>query len=361
MSRDARLDGTFVYAVRSTGIYCRPSCPSRRPARDRVLFFAAPEAAEKRGFRPCLRCRPRVARGAADAGWIGRVCRFIEAQAGEPVQLSALAAEMQIPPLRLQRMFRRVLGISPRRYGDTIRLRRFKERLQQGDDVTTALYEAGYGSASRLYERSNDQLGMTPATYRRGGRGMEIGYTLVPSALGLLLVAGTGRGLSAVYLGDASAPLEAALRREYPAAQIRRNPAAVSRWVGRLVRHLAGAQPQLSIPLDVQATAFQRRVWDALQAIPYGETRSYGDISRALGRPKAARAVARACASNPAAVLIPCHRVLREDGKLGGYRWGIGRKQALLEQEKGPRKNHGGAVRRKMPRPSGKKIVSSEA
>lgn len=333
-ARDARLDGTFVYAVRSTGVYCRPSCPARRPRFDRVLFFAGPETAERAGFRSCCRCRPRDAESSAHTRLVGRICRLIEARNGEPVSLAELAGEAAVKPLRLQRLFQRTLGISPRGYADTVRLGTLKRQLQRGGDVTSSLYAAGYGSSSRLYERSNLQLGMTPDTYRRGGRGMEISFTIGRCPLGRLLVAGTTRGLSAIYLGDSDSTLERALRREYPAAQIRRNPARVSRWLRQLVLHLGGREPKLDLPVNVQATAFQRRVWEALRDIPYGQTRSYGRISRALGRPKAARAVARACATNPVAVLIPCHRVVREDGNLGGYRWGIERKQALLAREK---------------------------
>ena len=200
--------------------------------------------------------------------------------------------------------------------------------------MTTALYEAGYSSTSRLYEKSNRQLGMTPAAYRRGGRGMEIGYSVAPSPLGRLLVAGTARGISAVYLGDADERLEKELRKEYPEAKIARNSAEVSGWVKEIVRHLSGEQPQLDLPLDLAATAFQLRVWEHLQGIPYGATSTYSDIARARGRPSATRAVARACATNPVSIVIPCHRVVRRSGNLAGYRWGLDRKQRLLEQEK---------------------------
>lgn len=336
--RDARRDGTFVYAVRSTGVYCCPSCPSRRPKRERVLFFASPEVAERSGFRACRRCRPRNAPHSIESGVISRICRMIEAQAEESPRLSALAAAAGMGPFHLQRTFRRVVGVTPRGYAAAVRLRRLKSQLRKGDDVTTAMYEAGYSSPSRLYENSPAQMGMTPATYGHGGRGMDIGYTVTSSSLGRLLVAGTERGVSAIYLGDADAPLAASLRREYPEARIRRNPARVSRWVRQLVRHLSGKRPHLQLPLDVQATAFQRRVWEALQTIPAGRTRSYHDVSRQIGQPRATRAVARACATNPVSIVIPCHRVVRKDGGLGGYRWGLARKQALLEREKSFRK-----------------------
>ena len=333
-SRDAAFDGIFVFAVRTTGIYCRPSCPARRPNPSNVQFFAGSEAAERAGFRPCRRCRPQEAPHSAESRLVSQVCRLIEAAEGGTVSLAALSRACEASPTHLQRTFRRLMGISPRGYAEAVRLRRLKTQLRKGDDVTTALYEAGYGSTSRLYERSNRQLGMTPAAYRRGGRGMEIGYSIAASPLGRLLVAGTARGISAVYLGDADERLEAELRREFPEAKIAKNSAAVSAWVKELVRHLSGKQPKLDLPLEVAATAFQRRVWEHLQDIPYGTTRTYSDISRALGRPSATRAVARACATNPVSIVIPCHRVVRGDGSLAGYRWGIERKQALLEREK---------------------------
>jgi AraC family transcriptional regulator of adaptative response/methylated-DNA-[protein]-cysteine methyltransferase len=338
-ARDAGMDEKFVYAVRSTGVYCRPSCPARRPRRAQVLFFSTSQSAEQAGFRACRRCQSRQVRHGANRQLVERACRLIEEQADGPVRLAALAAATASDPLHLQRVFQKVLGITPRAYGDSIRLRRLKNSLQQGGDVTDSLYAAGFGSSSRLYERSDVQMGMTPATYRRGGQGMEISYSVAESSLGRLLVAGTARGISAVYLGDTPAKLEAALRKEYPLAQIHRNPAAVSRWVRQLVNHLAGRREALEMPLDVQATAFQRRVWEALRKIPYGETRSYHDVARWLGKPTASRAVARACATNPVSIFVPCHRVVRTDGKMGGYRWGMRRKEALLAQEKRLAKN----------------------
>jgi len=333
-SRDAAFDGVFVFAVRTTGIYCQPSCPARRPHPRNVQFFADFEAAERAGFRPCRRCKPQEAPRSKESKLVARVCRLIEEAEGGAARLPDLARACNASPTHLQRTFRGLMGISPRGYAEAVRLRRLKTQLQKGDDVTTALYEAGYGSASRLYERSNRQLGMTPATYRRGGRGMEIGYTIAPSPLGRLLVAGTAHGISSVYLGDADERLEGELRKEYPEATISRNSAAVSDWVKELVRHLSGKQLKFYLLLDVASSAFQCRVWEHLQDIPYGTTRTYSDISRALGRPSATRAVARACATNPVSIVIPCHRVVRGDGSLAGYRWGIERKQALLEREK---------------------------
>jgi AraC family transcriptional regulator of adaptative response/methylated-DNA-[protein]-cysteine methyltransferase len=332
-SRDARLDSAFVYAVRSTGIYCRPSCPSRRPRSKQLQFFALPEAAERAGFRPCLRCRPQQAPRSSQAEFVRRVCQAIEADVDRPADLRRLAAGAGMSAQHLQRSFRKAMGITPRQYADAIRIARLKSNLRKGTDVTTALYETGYGSASRLYEKSDAQLGMTPATYRRGGSGMRISYTIADCSLGRVLVAATNRGVSAIYLGDKDEPLDAALRKEYPHAEIRRGTDGHSQWVLAIVRHLAGAQPQLELPTDVAATAFQRRVWEALRAIPFGTTRTYSEVARSLGRPTATRAVARACATNPTSIAVPCHRVIRTDGSLGGYRWGLHRKQLLLEQE----------------------------
>jgi AraC family transcriptional regulator of adaptative response/methylated-DNA-[protein]-cysteine methyltransferase len=265
---------------------------------------------------------------------VRRVCRHIEANLETPLTLAALGEMASLSPAHLQRLFKRITGVSPRQYADACRLALLKTRLKERRTVTMAMYEAGYGSSSRLYERAATQLGMTPATYQHGGRAVTIRYLLTDSPLGRLLLAATERGVCAVCLGDRDADLEAALRREYPAATIARDDAELEVWAGQLLEHLQGRQPHLALPLDVRATAFQWRVWQALRAIPYGSTRTYSDIAEALGNPKAARAVARACATNPAAVVIPCHRVVREDGDLGGYRWGMKRKETLLAQEK---------------------------
>jgi AraC family transcriptional regulator of adaptative response/methylated-DNA-[protein]-cysteine methyltransferase len=261
-------------------------------------------------------------------------CRYIEANLESTLTLVDLGARVGLSPYHFQRTFKRVMGITPRQYADACRLARLKTRLKESRTVTTALYEAGYGSSSRLYERASSQLGMTPGTYRRGGRATQIRYTLAACPLGRLLLAGTPRGICAVYLGDGDTALEAELHREFPSAEVTRDDAGLQPWVNELLLHLAGEQPHLDLPLDVQATAFQWRVWQELRAIPYGSTRSYSEIASALGQPTAARAVARACATNPVSVIIPCHRVVREDGSLGGYRWGLQRKQALLQQEK---------------------------
>jgi AraC family transcriptional regulator of adaptative response/methylated-DNA-[protein]-cysteine methyltransferase len=335
--RDARLDGAFVYAVLSTGIYCRPSCPARRPRRSQVVFFRTAQAAQRSGFRACRRCWSQQAAHSAESSLVNRLCRALERKdencsAGDLIR--TLAASSRMSRGRLRQSFQQLTGVTPRAYADQLRLHHLKNRLRQEKNVTTAMYDAGYGSSSRLYERSNHQLGMTPATYGRGGRGMEIRYTITPSLMGRILVAGTDRGLSAVYMGRTDPELESTLRREYPEAHISRNSASVSRWVRQIVKHLAGRHPALDLPLDIQGTAFQRRVWEALRRIPYGETRSYTQVARQLGQPSARRAVARACATNPVSLVIPCHRVIRGDGGLGGYGGGIERKQALLEKEK---------------------------
>ncbi|HXZ01700.1 MAG TPA: bifunctional DNA-binding transcriptional regulator/O6-methylguanine-DNA methyltransferase Ada [Stellaceae bacterium] len=337
-ARSRQADGAFVYAVTTTGVYCRPSCPSRRPRRENVQFFPLPEAAEEAGYRPCRRCQPRQTANDAAAERVGRACRLIEqaleeGESGAP-RLDRLGAAVGTSAHQLHRLFKRQLGISPRDFAAARRLERVKARLRQGDGVAGALYEAGYGSSSRLYERSDAQLGMTPATYKKRGQGMAIGFTIVDCPLGRLLVAATERGISAVSLGESDAALEAALAAEYAAAEIRRDDGALGRWVTAILAHLDGKTPDLALPLDLQATAFQWRVWRELQQIPYGETASYAAIARRIGTPRGARAVANACADNRAALVIPCHRVVRQDGALGGYRWGVERKAKLLAAEK---------------------------
>jgi AraC family transcriptional regulator, regulatory protein of adaptative response / methylated-DNA-[protein]-cysteine methyltransferase len=266
------------------------------------------------------------------------VCREIESDANPRANLRLLVAATGLSANHLQRTFRKTMGITPRQYADALHVARFKSDLRKGVDVTTALYEAGYNSPSRIYERSDAHLGMTPGTYRRGGRGMKISYTISDCSLGRVLVAATVRGISAVSLGENDARLVAELRKEYPHAEIRRGASEPSRWVRAIVRHLAGVHPRLDLPTDVVATAFQRRVWEALRSIPSGTTRTYSEMARALGQPRAVRAVARACAMNPTAIVVPCHRVIRSDGSLAGYRWGLERKKLLLDRERIERK-----------------------
>ena len=344
LARDRHYDGAFVYAVRSTGIYCRPSCASRRPRRSQVTFFPIPEAAERAGFRACRRCRPgQTPAPDPQVALVRAVCRQLDAaEAGggggggdATARLTTLARRAGTTPHRLVRAFRRILGVTPRQYLDARRLNRFKAQLKERKRVSPATYAAGYSSSSRVYERAAAQLGMTPAAYVRGGPGVAIGYTVVPCPLGTLLVAATPRGICRVSLGDGADELEAELRGEFPGAEIRRDRAELGRWVTAILRYLDGSEPHLDLPLDIRATAFQRQVWEALRKIPYGRTCSYADVGRAIGRPRATRAVARACGSNPVALVIPCHRVVKSDGDLGGYRWGIERKKALLKREAG--------------------------
>jgi AraC family transcriptional regulator of adaptative response/methylated-DNA-[protein]-cysteine methyltransferase len=332
LSRDVRADGTFVLAVRSTHIYCRPSCPARRPLRRNVVFYRTREEAEKQGFRPCLRCRPNEVAG--PVALVERASRLLADSGEDGVRFAPLAAKLGTTPATLRRAFLQVTGLRPRELAEALRLARFKKLLRAGKGIADALYETGYGSSSRVYERSNAQLGMTPATYQKGGKGMKIGYAIAKSTLGKVLVAATDRGVSAVYLGDADAKLIEELRDEYPRAEI--TPAADSfeRWVKEIVQRVEGKPPRIELPLDLQATAFQRRVWQELQRIPSGTTRTYSQVARALGNPKAVRAVARACATNPVSIVVPCHRVIREDGSLAGYRWGLSRKEQLLAQER---------------------------
>ncbi len=335
LNRDRTSNGKFVYGVRSTRIYCRPSCASRRPNRSQVVFFESGSVAQQAGFRACRRCLPdNISAVDPQKEIIQRACQLLEANADEGgVTLSALGSALGVSPYHLQRTFKQALGVTPRQYAEGRRLARFKQQVKSGDGVTAALYNAGYGSSSRLYEKAPQQLGMTPATYRQGGRGIVIRYSILACTLGRLLVAGTERGVCAIRLGDSDEELESSLRREFPAAEILRDDAALRAWAEELLQHLEGRQPQLNLPLDIRATAFQMRVWRELQAIPYGSTHSYSEVAAAIGQPSAARAVARACATNPVAVVIPCHRVVRGDRSLGGYRWGIDRKRRLLEQE----------------------------
>lgn len=326
LARDRRFDGAFVYAVRSTGIYCRPSCASRRPRRPQVTFFAIPEAAEREGFRACRRCHPEnVSAGDPAVALVREACRALDA--GE----RPTGARR-----RLVRAFKRVLGITPKEYADARRIARFKQELKRRKQVSPALYEAGYGSSSRVYERTHARLGMTPAKYARGGVGIEILYATAATPLGQLLVATTARGVCGVSLGDDAATLAADLAAEFPAAHLHRDQAALEPSLRAILRYLEGVEPSIELPLDIRATAFQRRVWQELQRIPFGETRTYTDVARAIGEPRATRAVANACASNPVALVIPCHRVIREDGELGGYRWGVERKRSLLKNERAP-------------------------
>jgi AraC family transcriptional regulator, regulatory protein of adaptative response / methylated-DNA-[protein]-cysteine methyltransferase len=335
-SRDATRDGQFVYGVRTTHIYCRPSCSSRQPRRDHVELFPGPAFAERAGYRACKRCDPAVdsppGRGVA---LVQRACAYMDAHPDDALPLATVARAAHGSPAHLQRTFKRVLGISPRAYAAAKREERLRGALRKGQSVGRAVFEAGYASGRPVYGAT--PLGMTPATYQRGGAGATIRYTIVdsPAPLGHLLVAATERGVCCVQLGSRASTLEASLRAEFPAAELQREPGPPKPWVAAIRASLSGhaAADVAALPLDVRATAFQRRVWDALRRIPLGETRTYAEVARELGAPKAVRAVARACATNPVAVVVPCHRVVRTDGALAGYRWGLERKEALLAAE----------------------------
>lgn len=334
VARDAGQDGQFFFAVSTTGVYCRPSCPAKRPRRNNVTFFRTPEAAEQAGFRACLRCKPRSATTNPQASLVKNICRFIEQHLDEPITLMRLSDEFGQSPFHLQRTFKKALGISPKAYADSYRMGQLKQNLRAGHNVTRALYDAGYGSSSRLYERTSAHLGMTPDKYRRGAIAANIRYTCVVSPLGRMLVAATDKGVCSIKFGASDAELTEGLKREFPFATRKRDDESMQSWTKALLNQLAGQKVKQGLPLDIQATAFQRRVWTYLQSLPLGATRSYGEVARAIGRPTAARAVARACATNPVAVAVPCHRVVREDGGLGGYRWGLERKRTLLEMER---------------------------
>ncbi len=337
LARDNRFDGVFVYGVRSTGIYCRPTCFARRPRREQVIFFRMSKAAEQAGFRPCRRCRPEEAViEDPQVKLTLRLCRYIEGYDSPdlPLTLTAMGEHMHLSPHHLQRTFKRMTGITPRQYAEACRLHRLKSLVRKGTHVTRALYEAGYGSSSRLYEGVLPRMGMTPGKYLKGGKGMHLRYTIVNCPLGRLLIAATDKGVSAVSVGKSDHALETALFGEYPAAEIHPDKGGLREYVTALLKCLGGKKPHLDLPLDVQVTAFQWRVYEVLRTIPYGQTRTYEEIAKAIGHPGAARAVGRACATNPAAIVIACHRVVRKDGGLGGYRWGTETKQALLDREK---------------------------
>jgi AraC family transcriptional regulator of adaptative response/methylated-DNA-[protein]-cysteine methyltransferase len=332
LQRDARADGAFFFAVKSTQIYCRPSCPARRPLRKNTLFFQTTSEAEREGFRPCRRCKPDEIPAAVRI--VQRAAQMLESDVDEPLNVGSLARQVGVNTDALRRAFRQQAGLTPKELAAALRLKKFKKLLRDGSSITDALYATGYGSASRVYERSDAHLGMTPATYQKGGKGMTIRYTTAKSSLGDVLVAATARGVSAVYLGDAAPKLVSELREEYPRAEIVAEKGAFNQWVEEIVARTEGNAPRRELPLDLQATAFQRRVWQELQKIPRGTTRTYGQIARAVGKPRAVRAVARACATNPVSIVVPCHRVVRADGNLAGYRWGLARKETLLARER---------------------------
>jgi AraC family transcriptional regulator of adaptative response/methylated-DNA-[protein]-cysteine methyltransferase len=335
-ARDPNADGIFVYAVRTTGIYCRPSCPSRIPLQKNICFYPLPAIAEAAGFRPCKRCTPHLTDAPDAAAQLTQaVASYLHAHIEKPEKLvlAALGAAFGYDPQHIQRTFKAVLGLTPRQYAEAVRLDAFKSRLRAGAQVLDAALDSGYGSAGHLYEKTTGQLGMTPSAYRKGGKGMTIRHISVHSDFGVLLLAATSRGICAASLHDTPQEAEEALYNEFPKAEFIAGDEQLHTWGTQILAHITVGEP-LDIPLDIQATAFQWKVWQALQAIPRGQTLTYGQLAKTLDMPTGARAVAAACAANRAALIIPCHRVVGSDSSMTGYKWGVDRKQALLSAER---------------------------
>lgn len=331
-NNDTRFNGAFVYGVNSTKIYCKPSCSSKLPKRENVQFFASFETAETKGFRACLRCKPQSAKANPQTEIVLRAAEILETE--EQISLEDLSATVDLSATHLQKLFKEIIGVSPKKFAEIKRLEKFKTELKNGNDITSAMYEVGFGSSSRLYENVSEKLGMTPKVYAKGGKNMKINYTITDCDLGKLLVARTEKGVCAVTFGDDEKILAENLKKEYSNAEIEENNSNLKDYVEAILANLKGTNKSLDLPLDLQATAFQMRVWEILRKIPYGETVSYQDVAEKLGNKKAVRAVATACASNRVALVIPCHRVVRNNGNLSGYRWGIERKKVILEKEK---------------------------
>jgi AraC family transcriptional regulator of adaptative response/methylated-DNA-[protein]-cysteine methyltransferase len=333
LARDRRAEGRFVYAVRTTGVYCRPGCASRLPRRENVSFHPSGAAAAAAGFRPCLRCRPdEPDAGSGRREAVARACRLIDEAETLPT-LAALAQAAGLSAFHFHRVFREVTGVTPNAYARARRAARVSESLQSAGSVTEAIYEAGYNAPSRFYAEAEDRLGMAPGAYRRGGAGWRIRYGVETCSLGSILVATTERGICAILLGDDPALVAADFRARFPAAELLDGDAAFREWMTRAIALVEAPGTRHDLPLDIAGTAFQQRVWEALRAIPAGTTATYTDVARAIGAPSASRAVALACGANPVAVAVPCHRVVRADGSLSGYRWGIARKRTLLDRE----------------------------
>ena len=332
--KNKSFDGLFYFGVQTTGIFCRPSCSSRTPKLTNVSYFLSTKEAEAAGFRACLRCKPLEARfRAKNAELIERALKLLRDRDKEVTTIEELCAELQVSSGHLQKTFKSTLGLSPKEVMDIMRIETFKDNVRE-TDVTTSLYESGFGSSRSLYEKAGEHLGMTPATYKKGGKGMKISYTIVDSPLGKMLVARTEKGICAVSFGDEEESLRNEMSAEFHSAEFSNDDAGLRSAAQAIIRSLDGEKTILTLPLDLQATAFQMRVWSELRKIPFGETRSYADIAEAVGNPKAVRAVARACATNPVALVNPCHRVIGSNGKLSGYRWGIERKKQILDREK---------------------------
>lgn len=332
--RDTAYSGVFVVAVKTTGIYCRPGCPARIPKRENVAFFALPAAAERAGFRACKRCKPRaIAPRDEQVCRVQEICTYIQTHTENALTLEELSEQFHWNASHLQKTFKQVMGITPRQYADACRIERFKAELRDGTSVTDAIYEAGYGGSSRLYERADANLGMMPSVYQKGGAMMTIYYTILECSMGQLLIAATERGICSITMGEMTDELTERLYAEFPNAQIEQDDEMLATAGQQVLAYLKGWQPHFDLPLDIRVTAFQKRVLDELQRIPYGVTRTYGEIAAAIGEPKAARAVGRACATNPVPLIIPCHRVVGSDGSVTGYAFGVERKKQLLNME----------------------------
>ncbi len=341
-TRDASKDGEFVYGVTTTGVYCKPSCASRRALRKNVRFYATPADAERDGLRACRRCKPDGAAtsDAVDAR-IRDAAALIAKNADQPLPLKEIASAVGMSAFHFQRVFKASVGLTPKEFHEAERVRKLKSGLKSGASVTEAIYDAGFGSSSRVYERVDTRLGMTPLQYRQGGRGLSISHATAKTPLGLLTIGATDRGICFIQFGESEEALEQRLVAEYPEATHTPMPtqqaATFAAWMRALGEYLEGQRTALDLPLDVRGTAFQMRVWRYLQSIPYGEVQSYGEVARGIGQPSAVRAVAQACANNTVALAIPCHRVIRGNGELGGYRWGLARKRTLIDRERGAR------------------------
>jgi AraC family transcriptional regulator, regulatory protein of adaptative response / methylated-DNA-[protein]-cysteine methyltransferase len=332
-------DDPFVYAVRTTGIFCLPICGARRPKKTNVSFFSSPHDAEAAGFRPCKRCRPDRQRSSEYTSTITSACRRLELEEPEP-SLTSLAQDAKLSPSHFRKLFKAHIGLSPKQYAKSARARRLAAALRESSTVTNAIYEAGYSSASRGYDAMGKSIGMAPSHYRQGAMGETIRYAIAISGLGPIAVAGTAVGICVIEFGDTEAALLDRLNELFPKAELAPADAAFQKWLKSLLAFIETPAAGLDLPLDIQGTAFQRRVWDALCQIPAGTIITYTELALRIGQPNAARAVARACATNRIAIAVPCHRVVRQDGALAGYRWGLDRKRALLDRERksaGPR------------------------